>query len=562
MDGQEGEPGREVAVPEEASPVSPAEREAAKDEFARALKAHFDTAGLSLRVFGATNNIHYATVSRYLTGVRLPERDFVDLVLKAAEAKLGVPVTAHVRQHLYDLHLAALNASNPAMYRTEVLRGELKVQIVLAQAAERREQGLIRELAEKREADARLRSHVRELEAAVEDQQARRDGELAVSQAENSRMREELYRLRERIAELEIELEQTRTRWVEAEGRSERLERELTATEEDVERDVREELRQAQERERARQTEESAVRASLADLQRRSEEREAELAHLRRREEQRLLALFIRRVHDLETAHVREVRRQAEQQDARPARRDLAPETPTPPATVRRIPGETWAEIKQGLAAAPAYEDTEPGPRPGGPALPPGNSPAPAPSNLRELQTRHPDEVARERAPQARQSETPAQRAERLRVPNAPAHARPAQKSNLAADRTVPQPTRPWTVVVFAVLYVAMTSVVNSLAWLFGGHGIHLLGAHVGFGNVLASVVTVIGLFMFCAAATGPSKSRLQDAAFAWMGWGAMAAPVIISGVSWLGHMVYGGADGSAPEHVAEAVRNWAMWRL
>lgn len=117
----------------------------------------------------------------------------------------------------------------------------------------------------------RLRS--RELEAARDEDQIRHGAELAGYQTENSQLRDELHRLRNRINALQVLLGQAQERRIQAEARCEQLEQSLAAIEQDAEQGRMEELRLAEERELRRQEEESMLRVALADLQRQLAER-------------------------------------------------------------------------------------------------------------------------------------------------------------------------------------------------------------------------------------------------------------------------------------------------
>jgi predicted nucleic acid-binding Zn-ribbon protein len=276
MDGREGEPGREMALPgQEADKVFkalPADLGAEKREFTEALRAQFRACGLSLRAFGARYHHDHTTVWRYLNALHIPDRDFVEDVLAAVDAHLGAPVTAEVQSHLYALHLAALKATSRNRYDNRVLSDRLVAETLQVQAARRQEQALTEELAQSRARDQQLRLRLRELEAARDEDQIRHGAELAGYQAENSQLRDELHRLRDRITTLQLLLGQARERRVQAEARCEQLEQSLAA----IEQERSEELRLAEER--RRQEEEGTLRSALADLQRQLAERDAEIA--------------------------------------------------------------------------------------------------------------------------------------------------------------------------------------------------------------------------------------------------------------------------------------------
>lgn len=548
MDGAEETIGREVAVPgrngERGFKALPESLEPEKCAFVMELRQHFIAGGLSLRAFGARYHYDFSSASRYLNAERLPERGFVEKVLDAVEVKAGAPVTDEARQNLYDLHERALEKFNPNMHRHLVLSEQLKAATVQVRSAELQVEILARELADKKDAYQTLRSRLRELETAQAEQYVRHGAELVEVRAENEQLQDELRRLRERIATLELLYEQAHARRVEAEERCERLEHSLAANEQEADREQREELRRAEERERLREEQEAELRGELADARIQAEQHAAQLADLQReaeeREEQRqreqeklrrsvaeetrqavlaelqqnfraasISASASRKTEaeaarkaelDLEVEAVRTARAKAEEAVRKAEAEEAALRTPEA-AAARKAQVEE-AIRKAAAEAAPQTSDTRsplgaeagrvsiriPGlPEPyrsgqSAAALRASNTPVPnygssgylAPSTAQTARTY----VTSVGSASGRTSNT----------------ARPPAGAAPASTRWSTTPMPVWRKAVSAAVCVVWTILVSALAWMLGGHGVHLLGAHIGVMGILLAFVLLFGV--------------------------------------------------------------------
>jgi len=90
-----------------------------------------------------------ATISRYLSGHRVPgERHFLDTLLTTLES-YGRPVTPAVREYLTGLQMRALEAAHPHEYRVRLVKDELEVALTGRLEAERYARALEEQLAER-----------------------------------------------------------------------------------------------------------------------------------------------------------------------------------------------------------------------------------------------------------------------------------------------------------------------------------------------------------------------------------------------------------------------------
>lgn len=183
-------------------------------EWVSALRAVWHDAGLSINRFAHLQRvINKGTVSRYLSGERVP-RDpwFLERVL-AIRADNGKPVTPAVREHLTELQLRALQVRHPHEYRVRLISDELEIAQTGKQEAERFARALEGQLAERNRQVQELTDDKGRLRAAW-------DADRAAMQAEYERLTRE-------IGELTGQLHHARERTAQAERRCQQLEQML-----------------------------------------------------------------------------------------------------------------------------------------------------------------------------------------------------------------------------------------------------------------------------------------------------------------------------------------------
>ncbi|GAA2926137.1 hypothetical protein GCM10020221_22850 [Streptomyces thioluteus] len=180
---------------------------------ARALRDLFAGLCVSTRRYAARRAYDSSTVSRYLSGRRLPPWEFIlNLLHDVGEARGSTPTTAAVDM-LRTLHTAALESGSSPAHRTQLLERELAEADREARSAATRERWLEDTLQDREHRIRDLEMRNRELEA-----------RLAAAEA-NARLNEE-------IRELKEELARVRALHQQAEERCEQLERLLAETEE------------------------------------------------------------------------------------------------------------------------------------------------------------------------------------------------------------------------------------------------------------------------------------------------------------------------------------------
>ncbi|MER5888212.1 ATP-binding protein [Streptomyces sp. NPDC001941] len=203
-------------------------------------------AGKSQRQFAVYHHISVSTVSRYLSGERIPDKHFLDALMKSVCKAHDTEVSAELQGDLYRLHREALLAKDPPRYREQMASDRLEDAVL-------RQEDLELELRDLRvSADEQLReltaleSQLRMLEtSAVRERGAGR------AEVERHRMRrEELENscalLREEVARLEAALRAAERERDTARERCRVLEDELAEAQEasekaELEREAREE---------------------------------------------------------------------------------------------------------------------------------------------------------------------------------------------------------------------------------------------------------------------------------------------------------------------------------
>lgn len=167
------------------------------------LRGVWQATGLSMGQFAVLHPFDKGTISRYLSGQRVPgERHFLDMLLTTLDS-YGRPVTPAVREYLTGLQMSALEAAHPHEYRVRLVKDELEIALTGKQEAERYARALEKQLADRS----------REMQEMTEDRNRLR----ATLDAEYARLIQE-------VDELAADLDLARTRSVRAEQRCYELE--------------------------------------------------------------------------------------------------------------------------------------------------------------------------------------------------------------------------------------------------------------------------------------------------------------------------------------------------
>jgi len=171
------------------------------------LREVWQAAGLSMGQFAVRYPYDKGTISRYLSGQRVPgERHFLDMLLSALESNRQ-PVTPTVRDHLTSLQMSALQAAHPHEYRVRLVKDELEIALTSKLEAERYARALEEQLAERNREIQELAADRDRLRVAWDTEYARLTGELEILAKDLDLARTRSVRSDRRCMELESVLD-------------------------------------------------------------------------------------------------------------------------------------------------------------------------------------------------------------------------------------------------------------------------------------------------------------------------------------------------------------------
>jgi transcriptional regulator with XRE-family HTH domain len=171
------------------------------------LRVVWQATGLSMGQFAVLHPFDKGTISRYLSGHRVPsERHFLDTLLTALES-YGRPVTPAVREYLTGLQMRALEAAHPHEYRVRLVKDELEVVLTSRLEAERYARALEGQLGERNREIQELTEDRNRLRATLDAEYARLMQEIEKLSNDLALARSRSARADQRCAELEAVLD-------------------------------------------------------------------------------------------------------------------------------------------------------------------------------------------------------------------------------------------------------------------------------------------------------------------------------------------------------------------
>lgn len=200
-------------------------------QLSEALRTLFEGLGVSVRRYAARRHRDPGSLSRYFNGSRIPPWEFVIDLLTDISEHLGKPPTPMAVSRLRELHRAALEASKAPQHVIQALRDKLGEADRDARTSALQQQVLMEALTDRRHRIADLQVQLNQSEASRIESDLRASKELTLREEELDRMRAEKEALEFTVAQLEEQLIETQRRHAEAETRCELLERELESAE-------------------------------------------------------------------------------------------------------------------------------------------------------------------------------------------------------------------------------------------------------------------------------------------------------------------------------------------
>jgi transcriptional regulator with XRE-family HTH domain len=194
-------------------------------DFAETLRLLFGALGMSLNRLAALLHSDPGTVSRYLSGKRIPPPDFIDSLCKAVYDAKGSLVTPQVQELVHEQFLAALREHNPARYEVQRLTGLLQVA-----AHEKRQYQLTVNALEEAIASRNDKIYALELEGRqLRSAWARAEGLLDEERKQRVHLQETIDSLYAQVSLFKEQLHSAQRQAAEAEDRCRELEARLDA---------------------------------------------------------------------------------------------------------------------------------------------------------------------------------------------------------------------------------------------------------------------------------------------------------------------------------------------
>jgi transcriptional regulator with XRE-family HTH domain len=206
-------------------------------ELALALRRLLKGSGKSQRQFAAYYRISVSSVSRYLSGERIPDKHVLDGLMKSACKAHGTEIPADLQGRIYQLHRDALIVDNPARYREQMASDRLEEAVLREEELELESRELHRAVQGHMQQLRALESKLREVAAAHKQEDDTRRADIERHRTRKEELEEECARLRAEVARLERLLKQAQRDRDTARQRCQELEAELAAASETAERE-------------------------------------------------------------------------------------------------------------------------------------------------------------------------------------------------------------------------------------------------------------------------------------------------------------------------------------
>ncbi|MYV98842.1 hypothetical protein GT354_11205 [Streptomyces sp. SID3343] len=209
-------------------------------EFAMALRGLFKATGKSLRQFAVYHHLSPPSVSRYLAALRIPEKSFVDALLKSAYHALDRPLDLEMQAYVYRLHREALLSEQPGRYRMQLASDRLEQVVLEQEQAELQIRELRASVSDRKRLLRELERRIHDVEDAATRQRLDLAAELDVCRRERDALSRRCEQLSSEILVMEDELRLTKRERDEAMERCAHLEAQLARVQAEVEREEKE----------------------------------------------------------------------------------------------------------------------------------------------------------------------------------------------------------------------------------------------------------------------------------------------------------------------------------
>jgi transcriptional regulator with XRE-family HTH domain len=193
-------------------------------EFTETVRALFAALEMSLTRFSVHMHCDKGTVSRYLSGERIPPQDFLDRLFKSIYDARGALITPEVQSLIHEQYLVALRAHNPARYQVQKLSDQLAVAMLEKQQSELTIFALQDAIVKKQEKIYALEMDKRAIQDAWAAERQESDEAIEGELSLRHRLEQTIRNLRHDVQKLNERLRSTQLRARAAEERCQQLE--------------------------------------------------------------------------------------------------------------------------------------------------------------------------------------------------------------------------------------------------------------------------------------------------------------------------------------------------
>jgi signal transduction histidine kinase len=206
-------------------------------EFVLVLRRLFKATGKTLRQFAVYHHISPASVSRYLAAGRIPEKSFLDALLKSACHAYSQQLTPDMQSYVYRLHREALLSEQPGRYRMQLASDRLEQAVLEKEQAELQIRELQLSVSDQKHRLRDLEQRIQDMDKAGAQERERLGAEVELFREQRDELVTRCEQLSLEIVRLEERLEQAQRDRDDAHKRCQELEAQLTGVQEDLERE-------------------------------------------------------------------------------------------------------------------------------------------------------------------------------------------------------------------------------------------------------------------------------------------------------------------------------------
>ncbi|PWS47075.1 hypothetical protein DKT74_05805 [Streptomyces sp. ZEA17I] len=215
-------PGRPLTLAALKEGLAPEKRALAED-----LRALFGALDVSVRRYAVRRHLDASSVTRYLSGERVPPWEFVAGLISDVR-EVSAPLTPAAEAALHETHRAALK-TNRRSSEMQTLQDELAVADEETRRIKARQRALEEAIVDRERTLQESVSRCRRLEVQIDEEQSAHRADIALWEGEYEQIRRECHDLSQEVLFLQEALAVARAELIAAEGQCHQLEADLDA---------------------------------------------------------------------------------------------------------------------------------------------------------------------------------------------------------------------------------------------------------------------------------------------------------------------------------------------